>query len=321
MPGAPWGRAGVPEPREGKLCRAAWGEEAVGVPVGQDEEWGWGCPVSRALLGTPSPAETARPSRPPRSRRLAGACAAAGRRECLTRSFPRPSRAGNGLVSSYTPYIARTGPGRAGARWPPALQPLPRRDWEPAVLSGGCRGHWAPETDPVPCLAAAGGRSWGGFRGTRELLPGEGWPICPEPWPTDSCQQPWRAPEHRDSLPAEALLCVRRWARSQLASARPAAGVPAWLLCQVPQVASCSSCMVAANSPGKNASGSHPEPAPAFLWSEMVSAFNSMIFWAPARERTSWFWERESRAHKLWVAVGLCLAPWCQAVLAWAPLL
>lgn len=162
MPGAPWGRAGVPEPREGKLCRAAWGEEAVGVPVGQDGEWGWGCPVGRAPLGTPSPAGTARPSRPPRSRRLAGA---AGRRECLTRSFPRPSRAGNGLVSSYTPYIARTGPGRAGARWPPALQPLPRRDWEPAVPSEGCRGHWAPETGPVPCLAAAGERSWGALEG------------------------------------------------------------------------------------------------------------------------------------------------------------
>lgn len=280
-----WGNAGSPVGQG--PCPRARGRETVWSGTGGGG-WGfpWGTmrsgagavrPLSRAVLGTPSPAGTARPSRPPRSRRLAGACAAAGRRECLTRSFPRPSRAGNGLVSSYTPYIARTGPGRAGARWPPALQPLPPPGWEPAVPSEGCRGHRAPETGPVPCLAAAGGRSWGGLEG-----PGSSFQVRvgPSVWSLGrltAVSSPGRQGSTRIPSP------VRRWARSQPASARPAAGAPAWLLCQAPQVASCSSCTVAASSPGKNTSGSHPKPAAASLWSEMVSAFSSLSFWAPER--------------------------------------
>lgn len=66
-----------------------------------------------------------------------------------TQLFPRPSRAGSGLVSSYTPYIVRTGPGRAGARWPPALQPARARRGEPR--SRPCPPSWG----------RSWGRSWG----------------------------------------------------------------------------------------------------------------------------------------------------------------
>lgn len=225
-------------------------------------------------------------SGPTRSRRLAGACAAAGRRECLTRSLlpalPSGERAGVVLHALYSPHR----PGESGGTLAPgpaasaggqlgACRPLQRvgrapgpRSWpcpppgsgRRKVLGGLHRGLAAPSGVRGGREVGAGLSAWslGRLTAVSVALAGRGAPGFP----------PCRSPSS-----------VRRWARSQVASAWPAAGAPAWLLCQAPRVASRSSCASAANSPGKNASGSHLSvPAAASLWFEMVSAFSSVSF-------------------------------------------
>lgn len=139
------GRASVPHPREGRRCGMGRGPEA---PRGS----GWGFSAirraaqplhagdprfSRALSFGEGWGLSARSGRPvPAALRGLRGSRAPGMPD--TQLFPRPSRAGSGLVSSYTPYIAGTGPGRAGARWPPALQPGRARRGEPRPRSRPC---------------------------------------------------------------------------------------------------------------------------------------------------------------------------------------
>lgn len=76
---------------------------------------------------------------------------------------------------------------------------------------------------------------------------------------------------------------------------------PACLFCQAPWVVSYSSLAAAAaatvNSLGKNTSSARSIPAVASVQPEMVLIFGNESFWPATRESTSWFWEKEGRAH------------------------
>lgn len=119
-------------------------------------------------------------------------------------------------MSAYTPYIARVRPGGSrGTAAPGPQPPAPGEAWGEAARA---------QPVPVPFHAF---RARKGHRGSSEARRGQGWPECPVAWPADSCQR-GAGGQGCAGIPCpKPRRCVRRWARSQVASAQPAAGAPA----------------------------------------------------------------------------------------------